>query len=169
VARRHLLAGEAVTHAKSKLREGELELEGDTQYIGRKSSETYTKIYDKRAEQKVDFEWTRIETTYQGSRAAPSLNAYCECQTTRPLIKRHIDFPEWPDWVRLMSDRVVEFSMPQHETATRALLLSQVAKAIAKELQRDEDHIFWFDFQNAVKYELEKLDELSNNRKLSST
>ncbi len=159
VVRRHLLAGEAVTHALSLLTTGELIKNGDTQYIGRKTSETYTRIYDKATEQKVDFQWTRVETVYQGERAKPSLAAYCECKSTRPLITRHIDFPEWNDWLRIMSSDVVEFSMPQHETATRAWLLGQVAQAMAKELARDEDHIFWFDFQNAVKRELDTIEE----------
>lgn len=158
VVRRHLLLGDYVTHAKSLLVTGELIKDGDTQYIGRKTSETYTRVYDKAAEQSVDFSWTRIESVYQGQRAKPSLEAYCQCQSTRPLITRHIDFPEWADWVRIMSRDVVEFSMPQHETATRAWLLSQVAKAMAKELARDEDHLFWFDFQQSVKSELEKIE-----------
>lgn len=159
VVRRHLLAGEAVTHAISFLRNGELIQEGDTQYVGRKSSETYTRIYDKAAEQHSDFAWTRLETVYQGERARPSLAAYCECQSTRPLIARHIDFPEWADWIQIMSRDVVQLSMPQHQTATRAWLLSQVAKAMAKELARDEDHIFWFDFQASVNKELARLEE----------
>jgi len=159
VVRKHLLAGEGVTHALSKLRTGELTKEGDTQYIGRKTSETYTKIYDKQAEQNTDFSWTRIETTYQGERAQPSLASYCTCKSTRPLIKRHIDFPEWQDWIRIMSRDVVEFNSPQRETATRAWLLSQVAKALAKELYRDEDHLFWFDFQRSVQQELARLEE----------
>ena len=157
--RRHLLNGEAVTHAKSLLRTGELISEGDTQYIGRKSSETYTRIYNKAAEQKTEFPWLRVETVYQGSRAKPSLETYCSCESTRPLIARHIDFPEWQDWLQIMSRNVVEFSMPPHETATRAWLLGQVAQAMAKELHRDEDHLFWFDFQQAVKDELDRLDE----------
>jgi len=159
VVRRHLLAGEAVTHARSKLRNGELIEDGDTQYIGRKTSETYTKIYDKKAEMAADFSWTRIETTYQGARAHPSLRSYCECKSTKPLITRHIDFPQWSDWLQIMSRDVVEFSIPQRQTATRAWLLGQVAKAIAKELARDEDHLLWFDLQNAVKVELDRLEE----------
>jgi len=37
--------------------------------------------------------------------------------------------------------------------------LGQVAQAMAKELHRDEDHIFWFDFQQAVQNELDRLDD----------
>jgi len=159
VVRRHLLNGEAVTHAKSLLRVGELINEGDTQYVGRKSSETYTRIYDKGAEQKTDFQWLRVETIYQGERARPSLETYCQCKSTRPLIARHIDFPEWKDWIQIMSRNVVQFSVPPHETATRSWLLGQVAQAMAKELHRDEDHIFWFDFQQAVQNELDRLED----------
>ena len=159
VVRKHLLAGEAVTHAKSLLRVGELFDEGDTQYIGRKSSETYTRIYDKAAEQKTEFSWLRVETIYQGDRAKPSLDTYCACKSTRPLIARHINFPEWKDWLQIMSRNVVQFSVPPHETSTRAWLLGQVAQAMAKELHRDEDHLFWFDFQQAVKNELDRLDD----------
>jgi len=159
VVRRHLLNGEAVTHAKSLLRTGELINDGDTQYVGRKTSETYTRIYDKAAEQKVTFPWLRVETIYQGDRAQPSLETYCQCKSTRPLIARHIDFPEWADWLQIMSRNVVQFSMPPHETSTRSWLLGQVAQAMAKELHRDEDHLFWFDFQQAVKNELDRLDD----------
>lgn len=158
VVRRHLLAGEAVTHARSALRAGELVKDGDTQYIGRKTSETYTKVYDKRAEQKTDFAWTRIETTYQGTRAKPSLQQYCICKSTRSLIQRHVDFPTWRDWRALITGDVVQFDIPQHETATRAWLLGQVAKSMAKELARDEEHRLWFDFQEAVGKELARLE-----------
>lgn len=158
VVRRHLLAGEGVTHAKSMQRNGEIINEGDTQYVGRKSSETYTRIYDKAAEQKIKMAWTRVETVYQGERAKPSLEAYLQCKSTRALIARHIDFPQWEDWLRIMSRDVVEFSMPQRETATRAWLLSQVAKAMAKELARDEDHIFWFSFLESVNKELQRIE-----------
>lgn len=159
VVRRHLLAGEAVTHALSMLRTGELMNEGDTQYIGRKTSETYTRVYDKAVEQKVSFHWTRVETVYQGDRAAPSLGAFLQSKSTRPLIRRHIDFPLWQDWQRIMANNVVELFVPRHETATRAWLLGTVAKAIAKELNRDEEHSFWFEFQEAVGQELERLEK----------
>lgn len=159
LVRRHLLNGEGRTHAQSALRTGELIKSGDTQYIGRKTSETYTRIYDKASEQHESFAWTRVETVYQGERARPSLQSYCQCQSTRPLIARHIDFPEWRDWLQIMSRDVVQFNMPQHETATRAWLLGQVAKAMAKELHADEDHLFWFDFQNAINIELDRLED----------
>ena len=158
VVRRHLLAGEAVTHALSKLRVGELGGDGDTQYVGRKSSETYTRIYDKAVEQSVDYSWCRVESVYQGDRAKPSLQSYCGCKSVRPLIRKHVDFPKWRDWQEIMSGDLVQFNMPQHETATRAWLLGQVAKAMARELARDEEHSFWFEFSDRVNTELQAIE-----------
>jgi len=160
--RRHLLNGDARTHALSALRTGDIFTEGDTQYVGKKSSETYTRIYDKSVEQKTDFEWVRVETVYQGERANPSLQAYCECKSTRALIKRHVDFPNWRDWCAIMSGDVAQFTVPLKETATRAWLLGQVAQAMAKELIRDEEHSFWFEFQDRVKWELDRLEDNHN-------
>jgi len=158
LVRKHLLSGEAVTHAVSMLRIGEIGGNGDTQYVGKKSSETYTRIYDKRVEQKADFNWCRVETVYQGDRAKPALEAYCECKSTRPLIKAHINFPAWSDWGKIMSDNVVKLRTSSYETATRAWLLGQVAKSMAKELARDEEHGFWFDFQERVREELARIE-----------
>ena len=158
MVREHLLRGEAVTHAQSAPRYDDTLKGGFTQYVGKKSSETYTRIYDKAVEQKVGFQWTRVETVYQGERAAPALSAFLSCGSTRPLIKRHIDFPNWRDWQAIMSDNVAQFTTPTHETATRAWLLSQVATALAKELHRDDDHSFWFEFQNRVGEELYRIE-----------
>jgi len=158
----HLLNGVAVTHASSRLRIGELGANADTQYIGKKTSETYTRVYDKGLEQKVDFAWLRVETIYQGERARPSLQEYCECQSTRPLIKAHIDFPKWRDWKIIMSGDVAKLDTPARETRTRAWLLSQVAKSVAREIAMDEDHTFWFTFRDRVAQELEQFERKSD-------
>jgi hypothetical protein len=159
LVRKHLLNGEARTHAKSRLEIGEVGTDAYTQYVGTKSAETYTRIYNKAYEQQVNYRWTRIETVYQGSRARPALKAYCEGQSTRALIRKHVDFRSWSDWRKLMSSDVVKFDMPAHTTATRAWLLSQVAKAMARELARDEEHSFWFEFRDKVDTELRRLEE----------
>lgn len=157
VAASQLQRGLAVTHAKSALQDKDILKGGFTQYVGTKTSETYTRIYDKAAEQKTDYRWVRIETVYQGDRAEASLQAYLQCQSTRPLIKRHVDFPKWRAWQRVMQNSVVKLSVPLRETRTRAWLLSQVAKSIAREIAMDEDHAFWFELSAKVKSELELL------------
>jgi hypothetical protein len=162
LARQHLLAGEAVTHAQTAIQTGDIYTKGDTQYVGKKSSETYTRIYDKASEQKSDAAWTRIETIYQGDRAKPSLASYCEHQSTRSLIKTHVDFPTWKDWQAIMSSPVVNIKIAPKQTATRAWLLDTVAKSMASELARDESHEFWFEWMQRVKLELSKMEENNN-------
>lgn len=154
----HLLHGAVVTHAKSALTVNDTLGEGYTQYVGKKTSETYTRIYDKQSEQKTDYSWIRVETVYQGDRASPSLKAYCINKSTRSLIKRHVDFPAWHDWQSIMSGTVAKLETTAKTTATRAWLLGQVANALAKELLRDEDHAFWFEFKDRVGEELLRIE-----------
>lgn len=153
-ATKFLRLGEAVTHAQSAIVTKDEFRGGYTQYVGTKSSETYTRIYDKSKEQKADYPWVRFETVYQGDRAKASLQAYLQCGSTRPLIKRHIDFPGWSDFQTIMHSPVVKLRAQLRETNTRHWLLTQVAKSMAKELSRDEEHDLWFQFSAAVKREL---------------
>jgi hypothetical protein len=163
MASAHLLHGAVRTHAQSALRINDTLGTGDTQYVGKKTSETYTRIYDKGTEQKTDYSWLRVETVYQGERARPSLASYCQHKSTRTLIQHHVDFPAWRDWTSIMQGRLVKLDTPPRETATRAWLLGQVATALAKELRRDDDHTFWFDFSNRVNDELLRISQKDDN------
>jgi len=158
---RRLRRGEAITHAASFLAFHDFKSGAYTQYVGTKSSETYTRVYDKQIEQKTDFTWTRVETVFQGERAKPALAEYQKYKSVRPLIKSHIDFPEWSDWHKIMSDNVAKLTLPEKISNTRTWLLSTVVKALAKEIHRDEDHTFWFEFSEAVHQELDRLEEKS--------
>lgn len=142
-----------ITHARQIPRYTDEWKQGFTQYIGTKTSETYTKVYDKAVEQKANHPWVRIETTYQGDRAEASLQAYLQCGSTRPLIKRHVHFPEWRAWNRVMSSAVVKLIAPTRETRTRAWLLSQVAKSIAREIAMDDDQQFLFQMIGRIREE----------------
>lgn len=159
MVRRRLERGEAVTHAQSFLTMDDLSTRGFTQYVGRKQSETYTRIYDKAIEQGASYSWIRVETVYQGERARPALQAFCEGKSTRPLIRAHVDFPKWRDWQQLFTGSVVKLQTPQKETRTREWLLSTVSKSIAKELTMDDDHQFWFQMIEAIGKELALLGE----------
>ncbi len=153
----HLRTGSVVTHAQSAIQVTDEFKGGFTQYLGTKTSETYTRIYDKAKEQKVDYNWTRIETVYQGARAEASLQAYLQCGSTRPLIKRHVDFPKWRAWKRVMQDDTTKLAIPPRETRTRAWLLSQVAKSIAREIAMDEDQNFLFELMDKIRFEYKML------------
>jgi hypothetical protein len=155
---RRLRRGEAVTHAETFLAFHDFKSGAYTQYVGTKSSETYSRIYDKQVEQKASFAWTRVETVFQGSRAKPALEEYQKYKSVRPLIKSHIDFPKWKDWNEIMSSDVAKLKIPEKISNTRTWLLSTVVKALAKEIHQDEDHSFWFEFSEAVHKELDRLE-----------
>jgi len=158
---RYLRRGGAITHAIQFLAFHDFKTGAYTQYVGTKSSETYTRVYDKQIEQKTDFAWTRLETVFQGERARPALAEYQKYKSVRPLIKSHIDFPTWSDWNTLMSSDVAKLTIPTKISNTRTWLLSVVVKALAKEIHRDEDHSFWFEFSEAVHQELDRLSDES--------
>lgn len=147
----HLRARDVVTHARKIPKYEDEWQKGFTQYVGTKASETYTRIYDKQAEQKTDYAWVRVETVYQGARAEPALSAYLQHKSTRRLILAHVDFPKWKAWRRIMSGDKAKLTYPPRKSATRDWLLNQVAKSLAKELAQDGDHAFWFEFSDAVK------------------
>lgn len=153
----HLRNGLVRTHSQSALQVHDEFKGGFTQYLGTKTSETYTRIYDKAMEQKTDFSWTRVETVYQGARAEASLAAYLQHKSVRPLILAHVDFPKWRAWQRVMSGNVAKLAIPFRETRTRAWLLSQVAKSIAREIAMDEDQKFLFELIDRVRFEYKML------------
>lgn len=159
MVRQHLEHGEGVTHAQSFLTMDDLSTKGFTQYVGRKSSETYTRIYDKAIEQKASYKWVRVETVYQGERARPALQAYCEGQSVGALIRAHVDFPRWKLWQQILSGGTAELHVPKRETRTREWLLATVSRTIAKEIAMDDDHAFWFQMMEAIGKELEILGE----------
>lgn len=130
---------------------------GFSQYIGKKGSETYTRIYDKKAEQGADFQWSRVETVYQGERAEASLHAYLLHKSTVPLIKAHVDFPNWKQWNRVMSGGRAKLLINRKQSNTREWLLGTVSSSIAKEMLLDDDQSFLFDMINRVREEYKRL------------
>jgi DNA relaxase NicK len=159
----HLRNGSVKTHAQSALQVHDEFKGGFTQYVGTKTSETYTRIYDKSMEQKTSYNWTRIETVYQGDRAEAGLQAYLQHKSVRPLILAHVDFPKWGAWKRVMSGDVAKLHVPLRETRTRAWLLSQVAKSIAREIAMDEDQSFLFQLIDQIREEYKTLTKGEQN------
>lgn len=153
----HLRTNNCTTHARSIPRIADDWQGGFTQYVGTKTSETYTRIYDKQAEQKTDYSWVRVETVYQGARAEPALQAYLQHKSTRRLILAHVDFPKWKAWRRVMSGDKAKLNYAPRVSATRKWLLGQVSKSVAKELAQDEDEAFLFEFIDKVREEWREL------------
>lgn len=153
----HLRRKKVITHAKAIPRIQDDWKGGFSQYVGTKSSETYTRIYDKAAEQGLTGKWSRIETVYQGDRAEASLQAYLLHKSTRPLIRAHVDFPKWKAWQRVMSGDKAKLIVPPKKTKTRKWLLEQVCPAIARELLLDDDQSFLFELMDRVRMEYKNL------------
>lgn len=153
----HLRRKDVVTHAKTIPRIQDDWKGGFSQYVGTKSSETYTRIYDKATEQGVTGKWSRIETVYQGDRAEASLQAYLLHQSCRKLILAHVDFPKWKSWRRIMQGDKEKLIITPKQTNTRKWLLESVSKSIAKELLLDEDQVFLFELMERVRYEYKRL------------
>src|SRR5574340_70598 len=146
-----------ITHAKKIPRYTDDWQKGFTQYVGTKSSETYTRIYDKGVEQKTDFSWTRIETVYQGDRAEAALQAYLLHKSTRPLIRAHVDFPKWKAWGRIMQSDKAKLTIAPKQSNTRRWLMESVCGTIAKELLLDEDQAFLFELIDRIRLEYRTL------------
>lgn len=154
----HLRNHEVITHA-TKIPRIQDDWEGGfSQYVGKKTSETYTRIYDKAAEQKQSGKWTRIETVYQGDRAEASLQAYLLHRSTRKLILAHVDFPKWRAWRRIMQGDKAKLIVSPRQSNTRTWLLEQVAPTIARELLLDGDQSFLFELLNRIRDEYKRLE-----------
>lgn len=153
----HLRNRNVVTHARTIPRIQDDWKGGFSQYVGTKASETYTRIYDKAAEQGVTGKWSRIETVYQGDRAEASLQAYLLHKSTRKLILAHVDFPKWKAWRRIMQGNKDKLIISPRKSNTRTWLLEQIAPSIARELLLDDDQQFLFDIIERVRCEYKRL------------
>lgn len=155
----HLRSRNVVTHARDIRRITDDWKGGFSQYVGTKSSETYTRIYDKAAEQKTSGKWSRVETVYQGDRAEASLQAYLLHKSCRKLILAHVDFPKWKAWRRIMSGDKAKLIISSKATNTRRWLMETVSTSIARELLLDDDQHFLFELMDRVKSEYKRLSD----------
>jgi DNA relaxase NicK len=153
----HLRNRNVITHARTIPRIQEDWHGGFSQYVGTKASETYTRIYDKAAEQHITGKWARIETVYQGDRAEASLQAYLLHKSCRKLIRGHVDFPKWKAWQRIMQGDKEKLIITPRISNTRNWLLNQVSTSIAKELLLDDDQTFLFELMERVRMEYKRL------------
>ncbi len=119
---------------------------GDTLYIGSRQSEQFIRIYDKAAQKGTDDNWKRIEIELKGSRAiefariVATESTEATIERTRQLIKSIVDF-DTPIWRAIMGDLAVGIGKAQqNEPDTVAWLLTQVAPAMGKYLQKTNDN-----------------------------
>lgn len=131
---------------------------GWTQYIGRKESEVFGRVYNKAVEMGYGGEWTRVEVSYGGRKAQQAAGQVVRGDSIVGLIRGYVDFPLWDEWRAVMDAEPVSVSVPKKSGSTRTWLLSQVAPAIARCIDSGDDEI-WLDLKKAVQAHLETITE----------
>lgn len=134
---------------------------GATQYIGKKSSTVFTRIYDKAKEMGIEgIKWTRIETVFQAEKAGKAAKIACSGVDIRSLIRGHVDFPAWSQWNEIMQSPAIKLKSESKDTNTQRWLLKTCAPALAREIHLSGDDDFYFRFVDSVKTKLEELREV---------
>jgi len=155
----HIEKRQVKTHAKQFPTWFDAAGSGYTQYIGKKTSETYCRIYDKASEMGTDHEWARVEVVFNGDRCAPAVSAYLGGASCGAIIKAFVDFPKWRKWGKIMGSATATVRVPTKQTNTREWLLGQVAKSLAREMALDDDQDFYLTFLQKVREEYYALSE----------
>lgn len=150
------------TRAKKSDRNDDPRVEGYTQYIGRKASEIYLRIYDKAAEMGVDADHTRIELVVKGRRAEVAARQIVQSVDYRAMVRAYADFPSWRQWRTIMDVEPIKLPSHRKETATERWLLETCAPALARTVFLADNTGFYEQFINAF---LAHLKQLSSGEK----
>lgn len=126
--------------------------EGNTVYVGSRTSERFLRVYDKAAQMGIEGNWTRIEMECKGARAK-WVASYLMSEGFHgigALIADYVDCPGVDWYTNALHRAEVDIGAPQAKkvTDTRAWLMGTVAKTLAKETREDE--AFLIDFLRAV-------------------
>lgn len=122
--------------------------EGNTVYVGSRTSERFLRVYDKAAQTKTKGNWTRIEMECKGERAK-WISAYVATEGVDGIGGLIRDFVSCPmvDWYEDALTRIkVDIGKPQSKkmTDTRAWLMGTVASTLARETKEDDDFLTEF-------------------------
>lgn len=130
---------------------------GHTQYVGKKTSSAFCRIYDKAAEMGSDEEWTRVECVFSGKRAMDAAQKCLRGEDYRGLVRGFVDFDSWPEWRQVMQAKAVRTVYARPISATKRWLLSAAAPSMARELYLDGDDEFYFKWLDNMRFFLDKL------------
>jgi len=131
--------------------------QGYTQYIGKKSSTAFVRIYNKAAEMGTNADWTRVECSFGSKRAMDASLAIVRGEDYRGLVRGVVDFRNWPEWTAIMSADAIQTKSPRTLSNTKRWLLSSAAPSLARELYFDGDDAFYFRFIDTLRFHLDKL------------
>jgi hypothetical protein len=134
---------------------------GQTLYVGSRQSERYLRIYNKAAERlaagadnSLSSDWIRIELEVKGEKAKALADTLASSitppdETIRQWIVAFIDFKEHAIWQAVMGQEGARMAISHRKlTNSRKWLLGTVARAIAKELMKQDG--FRVEFEAAL-------------------
>lgn len=107
---------------------------GYTQYIGKKSSEIYMRIYDKAAELGVLEDWTRVEIVVRGKRTQLAAQQIVRDVDFRSIVKGFANFENWEQWSEIMEVEAVKLPADRSTSQTLQWLLRSAAPSLAREM-----------------------------------
>lgn len=134
---------------------------GYTQYVGKKTSEIFVKLYDKAAEMGIPGDHTRIELTVKHERADKAAHALVSNRDFRGMVVGYVDFPKWDAWRKVMAASPTKLPAERQTSQTKIWLLRSGASALAKQMILDGDDAFYFQFLDQVH---EVYRQLSSNK-----
>lgn len=156
-ATEELANGRCKTRAKKSPRRDDPRDKGYTQYVGKKTSEIFLKLYDKAEEMGIDADHCRIELTARQKRADNAARQIVSGVDFRSLVVAYADFPDWREWKSIMDAVPVKLPSQRKETNTERWLLDACAPALARVIYFASNTEFYERFKDAVMTNLEQL------------
>lgn len=145
------------TRAKKSPRRDDPRDKGYTQYVGKKTSEIFLKLYDKAEEMGIVADHTRVELTVRQARADKAARQIVHGTDFRSMVVAFADFPAWREWKAIMDVIPVKLPAERHETNTERWLLEQCAPALARVIYFASNTTFYERFKETVMADLEQL------------
>lgn len=129
---------------------------GETLYIGGAKSKKRVRIYDKGAEQNVEYDWTRIEIQYRHKAAKQAvkllLNSPVMHTEVSKMIVDFVNFGDCRDWVIALGKDAVKLGQPEPIASNRSeWLLRVAASALASEMIEGEGADFLDKFMDTTR------------------
>jgi hypothetical protein len=149
-ATQHIVAKDIITRARKCPRNDDPMFGGYTQYVGKRTSSLFLRIYDKAAQMGEKSDWTRLELVSSGKRANVAGAAIIRGEDYRGMVSGFVRFPKWKKWNQIMAVDAVSIPSPKKLPSTELWLLNQAAPALAKILSDKPDNTFLNVFLDAV-------------------
>lgn len=136
-------------------------IEGETFYIGARTSERYARVYDKAAEMKIQDAgaWVRFEMEIKGMKARATQHAISHNSVNAVINGHFSDFIQWPnrEYQKAISGDSAEIDETgRKETNAEKWLMLQVSKALAKQCFLHPN--FRAEFDTRVDFHLSELE-----------